>query len=107
MPERVSNGKIFVESSGKYRSSSEILNSGEPARLRVAANQLRSSRVENEIAPALAVAVAKKDFATIDLAAKNYAEIKGAEKRIGALIAEALAKVEEFRPKPEAEEPAA
>ncbi len=102
--ERIKDGKVYVESSGKYRTPREILTDGEPARLRVTANQLREARVTNEIAIALAVAVQTKDFGLIDKARNLFDQFVGAEKRVAALIADAEKAVAPHRPKVEVAE---
>lgn len=87
--ERVQGGKILIETSGKYRTPREVLTDGEPARLRVWANQLRGTRLANEIKPALAQAVASKDFALVDKCRNLFDQVVGSEKAVGLLIAEA------------------
>lgn len=91
--ERIVNGRILVETSGKYRTPAEILVTGEPNRLGVALNQLSEKRVTRELIPALAVAVVAGDFLTVDRADTLLAGFEGEIARLRVAIDEAVASV--------------
>ena len=100
--ERITGGKIFIETSGKYRTPREVLTDGEPARLRVWANQLRGTRVENEVKLALVEAVRTNDFALVDKCRNLFDQVVGQEAVVGKLIVDAEKILAPKRPKVEA-----